>query len=359
MPSEIRPPFPWRRFGADTLYMLGFNLVLAVVLTYFFSHGRYFWLTLVATNCIGLCSFFYIDGLRLFLCRPNSQKLNWLLFLPVVVTGVPFGTLVGSRISNWLVGTDPVSLDAFGSGRFNGMLLITLVATIVASTLFNNRDRARRAEMAAALEKARAESIQRQALQAELQLLRAQIEPHMLFNTLANLQGLIAIDPQRAQQMLDQLIQFLRATLSSSRTQSTTLAEEFALLDAYLGLMAVRMGERLRYAFELPPELRSVRVPPMLLQPLVENAIAHGIEPNIDGGTITISAAHDHAMLALTVSDTGRGPHAGAGKPGTGLGLHNTRERIKALYGEQASVTLDAVSHGGAVARLTLPLTKP
>jgi sensor histidine kinase YesM len=114
-----------------------------------------------------------------------------------VITGVPFGTLVGSHISNWLVGTDPVSLSAFGSGRLNGMLLITLVATVVASTLFNNRDRARRAEMAAALEKVRAESIQRQALQAELQLLRAQIEPHMLFNTLANLQGLIAIDPAR------------------------------------------------------------------------------------------------------------------------------------------------------------------
>jgi sensor histidine kinase YesM len=118
--------------------------------------------------------------------------------------------------------------------------------------------------------------------------------------------------------MLDQLIQFLRATLSSSRTESTTLAEEFALLEAYLGLMAVRMGERLRYAFELPAELRSVRVPPMLLQPLVENAIAHGIEPNIEGGTITISAARQDGMLALTVSDTGRGPHAGAGKPGQG-----------------------------------------
>ncbi|MFC0169707.1 sensor histidine kinase [Pseudoduganella danionis] len=356
MPSQIQTPFPWRRFGADTLYMLGFNLILAIVLTFFFSHGRYFWLTLVATNCIGLCSFFYIDGLRLLLCRKRPEKMNWLVFFPVVITGVPFGTLVGSHISNWLVGTDPVSLSAFGSGRLNGMLLITLVATVVASTLFNNRDRARRAEMAAALEKVRAESIQRQALQAELQLLRAQIEPHMLFNTLANLQGLIAIDPARAQQMLDQLIQFLRATLSSSRTESTTLAEEFALLEAYLGLMAVRMGERLRYAFELPADLRSVRVPPMLLQPLVENAIAHGIEPNIEGGTITISAARQDGMLALSVSDTGRGPHAGAGKPGTGLGLHNTRERIKALYGEAASVTLDAASHGGAIARLTLPL---
>ncbi|WP_348696918.1 sensor histidine kinase [Duganella fentianensis] len=356
MPSEKRPPFPWRRLGADTLYMLGFNLLLAIVLTYFFSHGRHFWLTLVATNCIGLCSFFYIDGLRLLFCRQQSQRINWLLLFPVILTGVPFGTLAGSQISNWLVGTDAVSLEAFGSGRLNSMLLITLVATVIASTLFNNRDRARRAEMAAALEKARAESIQRQALQAELQLLRAQIEPHMLFNTLANLQGLIAIDPARAQQMLDQLIQFLRATLSSSRTESTTLAEEFALLQAYLGLMAVRMGERLRYRFELPADLRSVRVPPMLLQPLVENAIAHGIEPNIDGGSITISAARQDGMLVLTVSDTGRGPHAGAGKPGTGLGLHNTRERIKALYGAAASVTLDAASEGGAIARLTLPL---
>ncbi len=354
MLSTLRTSFPWRRMASHTLYMLGFNLVLAIVLTYFFSHGRYFWLTFVATNCIGLCSFFYIDGLRLLFFR--QQKLNRLLFMPVVLTGVPFGVLVGSYLSNLLVGTEAVSLDAFGSAKFNTLLLITLVATVIASTQFYSRERVIRAETAAALEKARAESIQRQALQAELQLLRAQVEPHMLFNTLANLQGMIALDPARAQQMLDQLIQFLRGTLSSSRNETTTLAEEFALIEAYLGLMAVRMGERLRYSFALPAALRNLPLPPMLLQPLVENAITHGLEPNIDGGMVSLSAAQQDGVLSLTIRDTGRGPQAGAGKPGTGLGLHNTRERLKALYGDRASVTLTADPHGGTVVCLTLPL---
>lgn len=204
------------------------------------------------------------------------------------------------------------------------------------------------------MEKARAEAVERQALQAQLQLLQAQIEPHMLFNTLANLQGLIALDPAQAQTMLDQLIVYLRATLSASRAQRTTLGQEFTLLDAYLGLMSVRMGARLSFALDLPEALRNTEVPPMLLQPLVENAIAHGVEPNVAGGHIQVTARAADGGLELLVSDTGRGLDAGPGKPGTGLGLSNVRERLNALYGERATLSLDAAPQG-ATARILLP----
>jgi len=199
-------------------------------------------------------------------------------------------------------------------------------------------------------------------LQAQLRLLQAQIEPHMLFNTLANLQGLIALDPVRASDMLDQLIQYLRATLSVSRSETTTLEHEFAAMGAYLGLMGVRMGERLRYRLELPPALRAARLPTMLLQPLVENAIVHGVEPKIDGGEITISAAIEGDSMVLDVRDTGLGLGLGPGlgqapaRRGGGVGVATSRERLDALYGERASMTLNPAPPQGTLARLTLPL---
>jgi signal transduction histidine kinase len=346
--------FPWRRFGVDALYVAGFNLICALLVTFVFGSGRHFWSNLFISNCIGGIAFVFIDGLRLFLWGADC-KPRWPVFFFIVLAGVPLGQFAGARLAGFVLNADLGSLHSAGNAKTNGMLLFTLLATAVVSVFFRSRDRAIRAETAMALEKARAEAVQRQAVQAQLQLLRAQIEPHMLFNTLANLQGLIAIDPQRAQHMLDQLIQFLRATLSSSRAEITTLAQEFSLLDAYLGLMAVRMGERLSFSLSLPDSLRDTAVPPMLLQPLVENAIAHGIEPNIDGGSIAIGASMHDGCLQLDVIDSGRGPDAGPGKPGTGLGLHNTRERLKALHGDKASLVLEASPDGGTIARILLP----
>ncbi|UGQ44865.1 sensor histidine kinase [Massilia endophytica] len=352
LPAKRR--FPWRRFGIDALYVAAFNLICALLITFVFGSGNHFWSNLFISNCIGGIAFAFIDGLRLLLWGAD-QKPKLALFLLIVTIGVPLGQFAGSHLAGYVLDADLGMLHSAGHSKTNGMLLFTLLATVTVSLIFRNRDRAIRAEAAMALEKARAEAVERQAVQAQLQLLRAQIEPHMLFNTLANLQGLIAIDPQRAQHMLDQLIVFLRATLSSSRSESTTLAQEFGLLDAYLGLMAVRMGERLTYSLSLPEPLREAAVPPMLLQPLVENAIAHAIEPSIGGGRIAISAELHEGRLQLAVCDTGRGPYAGPGKPGTGLGLHNTRERLKALYGDKASVALEAAPDGGTVARILLP----
>lgn len=172
----------------------------------------------------------------------------------------------------------------------------------------------------------------------------------------SDLQALIAVDAPRAQRMLEQLIQYLRATLSSSRSQQTSLEHEFSLLEAYLGLMQVRMGARLSYALQLPQELRKTMVPPMLLQPLAENAIKHALEPKIDGGHIDVRATQETGMLQLSVTDTGLGLDSPVRQPGTQLGIANLRERLHALYGEQASFSLAPNTPCGAVARITIPL---
>ncbi|SFV07133.1 sensor histidine kinase [Pseudoduganella namucuonensis] len=352
--STRKPGFPFHRLMRDGVYVAVFNFICGLVVTYLISDGTHLAQNMLISYCIGTVAFLLIDGTRLALWG-ESGRPNWLTFAVLLAVAVPAAQYAGARLAGWLLGYRLDKLYTLGSPNTTISLVITLLATGAATLFFANRDRILRAEAELALEKARTETVARQALQAQLQSLQAQIEPHMLFNTLANLQGLIAIDPPRAQEMLDLLIQYLRATLTSSRAETNTLAQEFELMKAYLGLMRIRMGERLSYSFELPKELRNATVPPMLLQPLVENAIAHGLEPKVAGGHVAVSAQLRDGVLVLAVRDDGRGPDAGPGKKGTNLGLSNIRERLRAMYGERAALTLEAAAPEGAVARITLP----
>jgi signal transduction histidine kinase len=345
--------FPVRRLAIDGLYVAAFNVLCAVLITFVFGGGRNFGPNLLVSMCIGTITWLLIDLAR-FTLWWEKDRFKWLFFLPVMAVAVVAGVFLGSKLAGWLMGVETNIMRAISGDRGRSALLFTVFATGAATVFFAGRDRLSQARAEAAMEKARAEAVERQALQAQLQLLQAQIEPHMLFNTLANLQGLIALDPARAQAMLDQLIVYLRATLSAARAERTTLGQEFALLEAYLGLMSVRMGARLSFALELPAGLRDKELPPMLLQPLVENAISHGVEPNLAGGHVLVAARAAGDGLELLVSDTGRGLDAGPGKPGTGLGLANVRERLHALYGGLASLSLEAAPQG-ATARIHLP----
>lgn len=195
---------------------------------------------------------------------------------------------------------------------------------------------------------------QRDAAEARLKLLETQLEPHMLFNTLANLRVLISSDPERAVAMLDRLNDYLRATLSGSLASSHTLQAEFDRLRDYLELMVVRMGPRLRYTLDLPAELAGQPVPPLLLQPLVENSIKHGLEPKIEGGSITVSARRQGNQLVLEVVDSGVGlqPEAASRQ---GFGLAQVRERLQTAYGPQAAIDLVAIHAGGTRASIIFP----
>jgi signal transduction histidine kinase len=204
------------------------------------------------------------------------------------------------------------------------------------------------------------ERAQRLATEAQLRLLQAQLEPHMLFNTLANLRVLMTLDARQAQTMLDHLIAFLRATLQASRATQHPLHTEFERVHDYLALMGVRMGARLATELHLPEALRELPVPPLVLQPLVENAIRHGLEPKVAGGMLQVSARREGASLVLTVADTGVGLQAHsppAPAAGSGFGLEQVRERLAATYGPQASLTLrpQQANVEGTCAELRLP----
>ena len=183
---------------------------------------------------------------------------------------------------------------------------------------------------------------------------------HTCFNTLANLRALIATEPDRALTMLDHLNSYLRATLRGSQGSSHPLQTEFERLRDYLELMAVRMGPRLRYTLDLPPELANLPIAPLLLQPLVENAIQHGLEPSVQGGDIVVRAQRTGGYLKLEVSDTGVGlqsaPSPRPAAQSGGFGLAQVRERLQTLFGPQGTLILVAGASGGSLATVQYPL---
>jgi sensor histidine kinase YesM len=192
--------------------------------------------------------------------------------------------------------------------------------------------------------------------EARLRTLQAQIEPHFLYNTLANVVSLIGSEPAKAKHMLERLIDFLRASLSASRAEQATLGAELDLAAAYLDLLSVRMGARLRWRIEADDACRALPIAPMLIQPLVENAIMHGIEPKMDGGEIVVRAALVGGVLRVEVGDDGVGLGASAPRPGGGVGLSNLRERLRSLHGLSAQLQLLENQSAGVTSRLLLPL---
>jgi hypothetical protein len=198
-------------------------------------------------------------------------------------------------------------------------------------------------------------SREKQAVIAQMRLLQAQIEPHFLFNTLANIQSLIVRAPDRAGLMMENLIAYLRESLSASRSQEGTVQQEFVLLRHYLELIKIRMADRLQFRLDLAPELAGIPMAPMLLQPVVENAIKHGLEPKIEGGTVTVDARRQDNRMLVTIADDGLGFSDFADSRGTGVGLANLRERLAVLYDGRATLDISDASPGTRI-RISVPL---
>lgn len=197
----------------------------------------------------------------------------------------------------------------------------------------------------------------RELSESQLRLLRAQIEPHFLFNTLGAVQQLAEQGAPRAAALTADLIAFLRASLAEMRSEQVPLQSEFDMVAAYLRVMQARMGSRLRYALDLPAEFAHATIPSMILLTLAENAVKHGIEPSLRGGEIRLSALRVGGMLCLRVQDTGMGlPASGAGSvPGGGLGLENVRSRLL-LSDPSANLSLRDGEEGGVIAEIVLSI---
>jgi len=349
-----------RRFLMRGVRNQGVCLVIALVIWLMGPRQSSFTTAWIYSAAIGTCCWFFIDGSRILLSNwlmrhaPDSLALRsrwpglaWMM--ACILLGTLAGYSLGSSIGDAITGFATPSLL-----QNKPALAISLIAAVGATYFFYANERLHQ-------EQAAAEAARRQAAESQLKLLESQLEPHMLFNTLANLRVLIGIDPQRAQAMLDRLIGFLRSTLSASRSASHPLSAEFDRVADYLALMAIRMGPRLQVVLDLPDELRNVAMPPLLLQPLVENCIHHGLEPKVAGGLIELNARREGDLLRLTVRDTGMGLEAASASKGTGFGTAQVRERLATLYGDRAQLTLAAAEgpEGGTVATVIMPLSPP
>ncbi|WP_374662030.1 sensor histidine kinase [Inhella sp.] len=352
----------WHRshpIAAQLIGVLGVGSVVGLLM--YLVRGKHFWVGMLYAQSISLCIAYSIGVLQFGVSRlllrkdPDNPKLQhhwpgWSWMMGCVLIGSVVGHELGTLLAAGLLGHQP-------RGLFNGDLRqlvlgggFTLLVALIATYYFYSREKLH------AMELERTE-VQRQAAEAQLLALQTQIEPHMLFNTLAHLRVLIKLRPDDAQAMLDDLIAYLRATLQASRVPLHPLATEFERIQDYLRLMQRRMGDRLRVQLDLPDALATTPVPPLILQPLVENAIKHGLEPSKTGGQLRVSARMQSGLLELRVEDDGVGLGAPS-KGGTQFGTQQVRERLRTQYGDRASFRLDPAPPpaSGCLAILELPL---
>jgi sensor histidine kinase YesM len=348
------PPGPLR----DVLYTFVWNCLLAALFylgAVLFSPGvvswRSFLFNVLLVQVIGYSIHAaFIVGDAVGLCR--RARRSGALASVAYYTGVSTaGVLIGYAVV--ALALDRAYLTWLTNARWLAMMgLSSFVISVILASIFFARERQARAEAELGLANLRAERVAREAAHANLRALQAQIEPHFLFNTLANVSSLVDPDPAKAKRMLESFNRFLRASLAATRQERTTLGAEAQLIGAYLDVLQVRMDSRLRYEVAFPAELAAFELPPMLVQPVVENAIRHGLEPKVEGGEVRVSARREGTAVAIEVRDSGVG--FGDATRG-GLGLSNLRERLRALYGADAALLIADNAGGGASVTLRIP----
>jgi hypothetical protein len=277
---------------------------------------------------------------------------RWVVQVSAVGVSVPLSTL-----AIWLISTRPGAPPFWADpDRFEGWMMLTFFALLVApwtalAALVRQKEAMAR-HQALAFELERSE-LGRQALDARLQLLQAQVAPHFLFNTLANVQALVDTGSPRASAVLRSLIEYLRAAVPLLHEPAATLGRELRLIEAYLELMHMRMPDRLRYALHVDDSALSLRCPPTTLLTLVENAVRHGIDPSEEGGSIDIHVERRGARCLIRVSDTGVGLRQT--DHGLRTGLSTLRERLQLMFGGDAQLRIASREGGGVSAELEMP----
>jgi signal transduction histidine kinase len=307
---------------------------------------------LVVANGIGF-SAWLLSALADRLARRKLGLVTKVLII------MPLSVLAGFEIAASTVGHVP---HLFGHAGMQAWLAYgsSFIVAAVASALMTLLIQAASMRTALEIERRKAADARQAETAARLALLQAQIEPHFLFNTLANVQSLIERDPARANAMLASLNHYLRGSLGRTRAATATLGEELDLCEALLKIASIRLGDRLRYTFDVPVAVRDLPFSPLLLQPLVENAIRHGIEPAVDGGEIRVRAQLDGDRLTLSVTDSGAGLAQGmADTLHSGVGLNNVRTRLASLYGERGRLEISANTPPATGVCATLQLPAP
>jgi sensor histidine kinase YesM len=351
-----------RSFARDFVYTFIFNALISLIVAFillllipFKSFGLFqstLIQVLVIGNIVGFTFWAVVALLGPMMAHVNRQSfLVIALFFVVVNMAVLMG---GMFLLAYFKGDENMRHWIFSWQQLRADLFISICIALILATIWRRRVDELNTQFRLAEEKAVTEAANLAAVQANLRILQAQIEPHFLFNTLSNVLSLIRTQPELAQSMLEKFTHYLRASLDATRADHSTLGNEFQLMESYLSILHVRMGARLQVHITLPQTLSALRLPPMLLQPLIENAVQHGIDPRIEGGVIALTAASEGDFLEITISDNG----IGFSDPRShGLGLKNVRDRLTNLYRGSASLKIEEQVGGGTKVVLRLPQT--
>jgi two-component sensor histidine kinase len=281
---------------------------------------------------------------------PPSQIRIWTICILGMIPGMYFGFIFAGVVArHFHFEWNAPGFTAYSSGLVFGMLLFVI---FILGDLWHGALNARQAAQL------QIKQLENERLQAQLSALTAQMNPHLLFNALNTIASLIPTDPEVAEDVTIKLSELYRGVLDSSRKANHSLAEELKICSAYLAIEQSRFGERLNAQIEIHPSLDPSQffLPALLLQPLVENAVKHGIAPRSSGGKITLSARLENSKLILAVEDNGVGFGNSTSTTGAGSGIANCRSRVQLKYGDQGNFEIRPRAGGGTTIEITLPL---
>jgi sensor histidine kinase YesM len=282
----------------------------------------------------------------------NPERDKTLPMVLVMMAGIVGGMIIGIQVGSFLLRhlfSLVVNVDRWDNLK-TSVLVFAIGGTI--TYFFYSKGKLKMIREAVEKERINRLASEKEALESNLRLLQAQIEPHFLFNTLSNILSLIDTEPSKGKSMLMDLIHYLRTSLSRTLPDTTTLDQEIDAIKAYLNIQKIRLGDRLNFTIDIPETLRQHPFPPMLIQPLVENAIKHGLEPKVTGGEISITITEENGLIRITVADTGAGFSS---LNASGVGIANVKERIHLIYGKKGRLLLEEKRPAGVRAVIEVP----
>ncbi len=327
-----------------------FNTVIALVLNFMVIKEERFRDVFVISQFTGLSICFFVNlGMTI-----SAQKLKkWMA--GCIAAGLIAGVIVGGLLSwGFISSFHGLSAGYYYKHVFSSIAVFGVVFGVPIIFFFNAREKLIESQKKIQNEKIKRLTMEKEAAMITLRLLQAQIEPHFLFNTLSNVISLFDIDAQKAKQMLIDVNEYLRISLARTRQEMVTLSQELDLVRQYLDIFKIRMGKRLSYEINDKTGRTDLLFPPLIVQPLVENAIKYGLEPNVAGGKISIDCWIENNMLDIEISDTGKGLDDNANI--AGIGINNVSQRLESIYGQKAGLTLTQNHPSGARATIRVPL---
>ncbi len=341
----VHSPIYFKFSSGKILSILAVNTLIALIFISIHPESTFI-VSFIFSQCIGISIAGCVIAASNFI-KIERVGLQAALIIVAVILGAIIGVILGTAATRLLhmdVGAampPDMKIRFYLSTLFYALLFGSIVSYVFVSIQKLSDEKIKRLE------------VEKNAIVTEIKLLQSQMEPHFLFNTLSTILSLIDNEPNKAKRMLESFTAFLRTSLITGRGETTTLSQELDVVRNYLNIYTVRMGDRLRYTIDIPDSLRDFRIPPLVIQPLVENAVKHGLEPSIRGGDLLIQGHRDGDYVRIIISDSGMGINESS--PGNGISLKNIRKRLDLLYHGRSRLTFEENEPSGVKVVIEIP----